>query len=325
MKTRGKIWILLVLLIVAGAFSLHKSNKKRNTQKIYRYSNPVIGKIEKTVSTTGTVNPQNRLEIKPSISGRIEQILVKEGQTVKKGDVLALMSSTERAALLDTALLQGEEEVSYWEEVYKTTPLIAPIDGVVIVRSVEPGQTVTTNEAVIVISDRLIIQADVDETDIGAVQIGQKSIIGLDAYPDIKINAVVNHISYESELINNVNIYSVDVVPERVPGVFRSGMSANVEIITLKKEDVLVIPIEAVKERNGRKFVMIKDEGLKENQPIPLQLGIQDENYYEVVSGITEQDTILVSASKSFSMKKQKNNWNPFMPISMQGKKGLNP
>jgi len=93
----------------------------------------------------------------------------------------------------------------------------------------------------------------------------------------------------------------------------------------LKKEDVLVIPIEAVKERNGRKFVMIKDEGLKENQPIPLQLGIQDENYYEVVSGITEQDTILVSASKSFSMKKQKNNWNPFMPISMQGKKGLNP
>lgn len=310
---KNKIRILIVLIFAAGVFFVLKSSKEGNAQETVEYINPMIGKIQKTISTTGTVNPQNRLEIKPSISGRIEQMLVKEGQIVKKGEILALMSSTERAALLDAALLKGDEEVAYWQEVYKTTPLIAPIDAKVIVRSVEPGQTVTTSNTVLVLSDRLIVEADVDETDIGEIQIGQNAIIGLDAYPDIEVNAVVDHISYESELINNVNIYSVDIVTESIPEVFRSGMSANVEIVTVEKENVLVVPIEAIKENNGRKVVMIKDKESEEPWPAVVRLGLQDENHYEVVSGVSEQDMILVSANKPFSMKKQKNSGNPFM------------
>ena len=165
-----------------------------------------------TVITTGVVEPQNRLEIKPSISGRIEEILVHEGDHVRSGDVLAWMSSTERAALIDAARSQGNKELKYWEEVYKKTPLISPIDGEIIDRPVEPGQTVTTSDAVLVLSDRLVVNAQFDETDVGKVKIGQKAFITLDAYPDIQLDGVVDHIAYESQVINNVTIYDVDIL-----------------------------------------------------------------------------------------------------------------
>lgn len=168
---------MLALLLVVAAILIYvvMKGKARRAQVGQTVVRAVIGEIKETVSTTGTVKPQNRLEIKPPVAGRIEEIWVNEGQEVKSGEILALMSSTERAALLDAARLQGDLETTYWKSVYNATPLIAPIDGRVIVRSVEPGQTVTTADAVIVLSDRLIVQADVDETDIGEVAIGQES------------------------------------------------------------------------------------------------------------------------------------------------------
>src|SRR3990167_8328140 len=67
------------------------------------------GDIETVVLTTGGVEPQNRVEVKPPIGGRIEDILVREGASVRRGQIVAWMSSTERAALLDAARLKGPE------------------------------------------------------------------------------------------------------------------------------------------------------------------------------------------------------------------------
>ncbi len=273
---------------------------------------PMIGDIKRTINTTGTVEPQNRLEIKPPIAGRVEAILVKEGQDVKTGDILALMSSTERAALLDAAKLKGQTEVEYWQDVYKTAPLIAPIDGKVIVRSVEPGQTVTTGDAVLVLSDKLIVKADVDETDIGSVKVGQNAVVQLDAYGDISVNSIVDHIAYESELINNVNIYYVDILPEEVPEVFRAGMSANVDIIVDEKENVLLVPIEAVTTKENMSFVQIKD-GTGEISNIPVSLGIQDDEHVEITAGLTKDD-IIVTKEQFITVRNKQSGGNPFMP-----------
>jgi len=187
---------------------------------------------------------------------------------------------------MDAARAQGEESLKYWQEAYKPTPLIAPIDGEVIVRAVEPGQTVTSSDAVIVLSDRLIVKAQVDETDIGKVKLGQPAIISLDAYPQIKVNGTVDHISYESKIVNNVTIYEVDILPERVPEVFRSGMSANVDIIERSKENILLIPLSAVKQDKEGIFVLLSQG--KGIEPIKrrVELGISDEKNGEVVSGL---------------------------------------
>jgi len=65
------------------------------------------GNILASIPATGTVMPRNRLEIKPPVAGRVEQILVNEGHNVRKGEILAWMSSNDRAALLDAARAKG--------------------------------------------------------------------------------------------------------------------------------------------------------------------------------------------------------------------------
>ncbi len=254
--------IMLILILLISGFVFMKVNNKNNNENEseIEYINPELGTIYSSVNTTGVVEPQNRLEVKPSISGRIEEILVYEGNRVNKGDVLALMSSTERAALIDAAQSRDEETLKYWQEVYKQTPILSPIAGEVIVRSVEPGQTVTTSDSVLVLSDRLIISAQFDETDVGKVRVNQKAIITLDAYPEVTIRGVVNHIAYESELVNNVTIYDVDILPEEIPDFLRSGMSANVEVIENEKNNILIIPQMALVQQGNTFCVNIKDK-----------------------------------------------------------------
>ena len=229
---KSKLIILVALLAVF--LTVFIVTQRRNAKNEFTTSEikPSRADIETIVSTTGVVEPQNRLEMKPPVNGRVEEILVREGDKVKRGEILAWMSSTERSALLDAARAQSEEKVKYWEDVYKATPLISPINGEVIVRVVEPGQTVTSSDPVIVLSDRLIVNAQFDETDVGRVRIGQEALITLDAYPDLKIYGTVDHIAYESEIVSNVTIYNVDILPQETPEILRSGMSVTVDAVS---------------------------------------------------------------------------------------------
>ncbi|MFH1857039.1 MAG: efflux RND transporter periplasmic adaptor subunit [Candidatus Omnitrophota bacterium] len=314
MKSTKWKFFLVVLLIAAVIAGIMKSKSHKTPGESFAEISPAYGNIEIFISTTGTVEPQNRLEIKPPISGRVEEILVQEGDKVKIGRVLALMSSTERAALLDAARAEGEEALKYWQDVYKVTPLIAPIDGEVIVRAVEPGQTVTANDVMLVLSDRLIVKARVDEIDIGKVNVGQEAIVSLDAYPRVKVKSTVDHISYESELINNVTIYEVDILPEEIPDFFRSGMSANVDITEEKKENVLLIPIEAVYQDKEGTYVLLSEAIGQKNVKRMVQLGASDDKNVEILSGLTPRDKIIVRKGQ-FVIPKSQNSSSPFMPF----------
>ncbi|MDD5423383.1 MAG: efflux RND transporter periplasmic adaptor subunit [Candidatus Omnitrophica bacterium] len=310
---RWKLYLGLLLIILAVIF-LFAINKK-SSGEVTREVRPVIGSIQTMITSTATVQPENRLEVKPPINGRIDEILVKEGDMVKAGQTLAWMSSTERAALLDAARARGPEEVKYWQEVYKAAPLISPIDGEVIVSTCESGQTITSSDAVIVLSDHLIVQAQVDETDIGGVRVGQKAMISLDAYPKIKVDGKVDHIYYESTTVNNVTIYEVDVMPDSVPQVFRSGMSATVNIVEKTKDDALLVPLEAVKkDKDGAAYVIVSGGPRKEGVERKVELGIADEKNIEIVSGLSEQDTVLIKSQKYDLEANSKIGTNPLMP-----------
>jgi macrolide-specific efflux system membrane fusion protein len=313
---KNRIWYGLLIIAVLGAgYWIWQTYRSDDDKKIVTGTiTPGRGNIEVLITTTGTVQPQNRLEMKPPISGRIEEILVREGSNVKKGEVVAWMSSTERAALIDAARSKGGETLQYWENAYKPTPLIAPINGDVIVRAVEPGQSVTSGDPVVVLSDRLIVKAQVDETDIGRVKVGQNAFISLDAYPREKVTAIVDHISYESKLVNNVTIYEVDIVPQKVPKVFRSGMTANVNIVEKVRRNVLRLPIDAVRREKDGTVVLVKENGQGKSALRKVGTGLSDENFVEITSGLNEQDTVIVEKMNSVLPGKNAAGSNPFMP-----------
>ena len=308
-------WIVIIAVVIAViVFTMMKLKPKKDSGQVVKEINPTIGSIQTMISTTGIVLPKNRLEIKPPVNGRVESILVKEGEVIKVGQILAWMSSTERAALLDAAQAQGPEQLKYWQEAYKPVALLAPIAGEVIVATIQPGTTVTTADAVVVLSDQLIVRAQVDETDIGKIALGQMTVLSLDAYPDTKIKARVEHIYYESKTVNNVTIYEVDLTPENMPSFFRSGMNATINFIIKSKDNILIAPLEAVQKDKDESFVSVIKEGSKDPVRQAVVTGVSDDKNVEITSGLSEGDTIVIK-TKKFSLPKADIGKNPFTPF----------
>lgn len=310
MKTKLIIAGLAVAVLAGGGY--YYWNQKKNNAVTFKTFPLKKGDLEVTILATGTVQPENRLEIKAPVAGRMEQVLVKEGQKVTKGQVIAIMSSTERAAMLDAARAKGEEEYKRWLDLYLPTPIIAPISGTIILRSVEPGQTFTTTDAILTMSDRLTVKAQVDETDISQIKLNEAAEIVLDAYPGEKIKAKADQIAFDSKTVNSVTTYIVDVLPEnKTPSFMRSGMTANVTFFVTQKKDILLVANEALKVQNGVTVLMIKSpEGI----PVPreVKVGISDGKFTEILDGAEEGESAVVAVVRASN---EKRGTNPFSPI----------
>jgi macrolide-specific efflux system membrane fusion protein len=326
-KAKGRRSIIktaiILLILGGGAFGAYKYWKKKEEKKAlpsYREELVERGDLDRTVLSTGEVLPQNRLEIKPPIAGRVEQVLVDEGDVVTKGQIIGWMSSTERAALLDSARAKGPAEVKRWEEMYRPTPILAPIKGTVILRNVEPGQTFTNTEAVIVLSDRLTVKAKVDETDLAQIKIGQRAKIVLDAYASEPIEGRVDKLAFEAVTTSNVTTYTTDVVPIKTPDFMRSGMTANVTFYADTRKGVLLVPTEAIRSEGGKTFVLVKNPDPK-GQPVskPIKIGITDGKKTEVLEGVVEGEILLIT---DVSLDGPEKAANPFMPSRPRGAGG---
>ncbi len=322
-SNRKSKWILITLSVVAllGATVFYSTREKREV--VYQEVQVTKGPIKNTILSSGVVQPENRLEVKAPIAGRIEKILVDEGQQVKKGQILAWMSSSERAALLDTAKSKGKEELSYWEEAYKATPLMAPISGQIILRSVEPGQTITIQDALLVMSDRLCIKAQVDETDIAQVKLNQNVEVTLDAYAEHPMSGTVVHIAYESKTVNNVTTYLVDIIPSEIPPFMKSGMTANVVFTTDEKEETLLLPASALQKENGKFKVLLASADKKQSPTsLSVEVGVNDGKQAEILSGLKEGDTVLVPKLSPITKKGDSGPKSPLNPFGGGGKRG---
>jgi membrane fusion protein, macrolide-specific efflux system len=309
------LWFVLIAALVATGWGIRRYYAKPEAPG---FSTAEVKKssVEVVVTATGGVQAQNRLEIKPPIAGRIEEILVKEGEKVAKRKILAWMSSTERVAMVDTATARGEKERKKWEALYRPTPILAPLTGILILKNVEPGQTVAATDVVMVMSDHLIVRADVDETDIGRIKVGQVATLTLDAYPKNSIKGHVDHIAFDAKTANNVTVYQVDIAPESVPDFMRSGMTANVGFDIERRDDVLVVPQEAVAvNKDGESFVKVPGE--RPNSPpkeVTVKTGLSDGRRTEITDGLEEGAQVLVP-KLNISDRKGKSGTNPFSPM----------
>jgi membrane fusion protein, macrolide-specific efflux system len=305
-KSKWTYLLLGVLAVGLGVFFYYQKSASA-----FSYSEVPVKRAQliKYVEASALVSPQNRLEIKPPVAGRIEEVLVKEGDVVKKGRVIAWISSNERAALLDSVRTQGSSEIKKWEDLYKPTPVIAPINGTIILRNVETGQSFANTDAIFVMADRLTVKAQVDETDIAQIKKTQSAKIILDAYQNDPITGKVVHIAYDATVTNNVTTYEVDVLPDHTPDFMRSGMTSNVSIEILHKENVLQIPLTTLVTDEQGTGVLLKTNG--KPSFVPVQVGLDDGKNVEILSGLQDGDIVMV---KDIVKKSLKNAKNPFMP-----------
>ena len=321
MSKKIGILIGIAALIGLGVVLRIKSKSPESAKIEYLAVQVQKRSIAKTIVATGVVQPENRVEIKPPIAGRADQVLVVEGEMVKAGQILAWMSSNERAALLDAAQAKGPDEVKKWKELYKPIPVLAPISGMIISRKIEPGQSFTNADSVLAMSDRLTIKAQVDETDLALIQLRQPSFVTLDAYPNQQIPAWVEKIAYDAKTVNNVTTYTVTVILKKNPPFLRSGMTANVSFRIAEHPDALVIPAGAVKTQEGKTITWITTnpqvyplKAMKDSTSREIKMGLSEGPWVEVTEGLKEGEWVLDLVYQAGSSE-EKSASSPFSPM----------
>ena len=186
--------------------------------------------------------------------------------------------------------------------------ITSPVDGTVISRAVDVGQTVAasfnTPTLFEVAEDltKMQIETSVSEADIGKIKVGQLAEYTLDGYPNVKFTGSVTQVRLASTTTNNVVTYTVIVSVDNSDGFAIPGMSANVSIITGQVKDVLVVDNKALKFSPADNTKKYETQGiwlLQNNEPVryDVELGLSDDNKTQIISDqIKEKDKVIVSA-----------------------------
>lgn len=180
----------------------------------------------------------------------------------------------------------------------QNTRMISPINGILVTAptAVAGTQLAATDVFEVVNPDTLVFRAAVDEIDIASVKPNQTAEIELDAYPDVFIDSNVNYISYTSVQTTTGTVFVVDFPIASTSGSldhYRLGMNGDVSIKLEEKPNVLVIPIEATRESDGKMYVDIQtDDGKTEAREITP--GLETDEEIEVVDGLTTADRVVV-------------------------------
>ncbi|SKA76547.1 HlyD family secretion protein [Prosthecobacter debontii] len=179
------------------------------------------------------------------------------GKTPSKADMVTAQASVARAqADLGSAkasVEQAEAELRANESDQANAILRSPIDGIVLTRSLEPGQTVAasfTAPELFVIAENLEhmkLKVAVAEADIGRVQADQQATFSVDAWPDRSYEAKVTRVSFGSAITDNVVTYETELEVSNKDLSLRPGMTATADIHVAKSDDVLIVPTSALR------------------------------------------------------------------------------
>lgn len=198
----------------------------------------------------------------------------------------------------------NEAQLAADETSLSKTVIRSPIDGVVIERKIEPGQTVAATfetPTLFTLADDLRhmeLQVNVDEADVGQVRQGQRATFSVDAYPNRQFQAVIKKLHLASTTTNNVVSYVAVLAIDNGDLALRPGMTATAEIITAEKTNVLLVPngatrftppnakasdVGVTKEGRVTKPVWI----LKDGKPasVAVELGLTNGQQTEVLGG----------------------------------------
>jgi RND family efflux transporter MFP subunit len=161
--------------------------------------------------------------------------------------------------------------------------VVAPMSGVVIKKGVELGETVTSGVSsfnagtvLFTVADlkSLIIRVNLNEVDIAKVHVGQPVRITLDAYPQKVFTGKVTFVAPSAELVEKIKVFKVEISLDELSEAYRTGMSANVEILGEKRDKAISIPLEALQRKDGETVAYRLKKDLKPQQIAAAKSGL---------------------------------------------------
>ena len=294
------IIVIVLLAVTAGGVSMINSSEKKKkaaaggaggfggfgggcapqTATAVRTTVAKNQTITDFVYTNGEIETQKSIEVFPSIGGKVVEMHVSLGSSVKQGDVIAYIDPSEPG--------------SY----YAKSPVIAPIDGSIITSPVKIGQKVSMSSVITKIGDinNLQITAKVPERYVADIAIGQKAEITLQAYGEekfiasvVRISPVVDPSTRTKEIILNFDKHYDKV---------NAGMFARVKLFTLDYGGYPVIAQDAFVENSDEYYLYI----VKEDSTVTKRKVVRGKNidgYYQVIDGLAAGEVVVLEGMLS--------------------------
>lgn len=308
MKKRSRLILAVIALLALGAVllgvSATKSAKTGTAAKAYDFTAVSTGTIEKSISTSGTLEPVSTVSVLAEMSGRIEKVYADYNEPVRKGQVLVSLNTdmlrlqrlqaladlskaeanhalqlldfqnksklAEKGLVSDYDLASSKSSLAVYEaslnsakaalEIIDTklnqyALIKSPIDGIVLDRAAEPGQSVVEGSSsnatsLFTLAEDLVnmeIKAEVDELDIGSVKAGQAVRFTIDSKPGVDYEGRVKAIHLIPSTTNNVVNYYVIISAANKDGNLLPGMTATIAFVVERKAEVLTVANAALR------------------------------------------------------------------------------
>ena len=289
------------------------------------------GEMTSELQFSGRITPVNKQELAFAADGRVKKIHIRRGDVVTKDQLLAELETGQdeyafrraQANLkiaqlkLELARLQTppnseinkiniaiqEQEVELAQialdevnVVYTGMQLIAPIDGTVISVSILEGATVEANKPVIVVADLndLVVSANASADDLARLTIGMKVAVSSIGQNRERAEGVIRALPYpygngDTESTDGSVQIALNQSPQELG--YKVGDMVNVSILLAQKTDALWLPVQAVREFEGRYFVILRDGEVERR--VDVKVGIVDEDRIEITEGLTEGQVVV--------------------------------
>jgi HlyD family secretion protein len=337
MKKRKKLIIWIIVLAVFGS-GIYYYLKPKDVGPEYTTEKAIRTDLQQTVSVTGEVVDIVKADVSPEISGTTEELAVKVGDRVEKGQKIAKINDSVVRSQLNEALialqiqqeqldlkrrkwdtLKPEEKeaaklavesarATTWtlQKQMKKNIVYAPIDGIIAKKYLEEGEMATMGKPLVTISGEkgFEIEADVPESDIDKIKIGQKGQATFDAFLSDEIfEFEVTEVEPTATIIQDVVYYRVTFKILTEEKRIKSGMSTDIDILTAEKKDVLAVSNQAIKNEDGKRYVEILETGTDQQKTVRragVKAGLRgDSGLTEIVSGLSEGEEVITFVKES--------------------------
>ncbi len=254
---------------------------------------PTTGLSQTTINTWKANIAAGRTEVNTaltSVTADASALAVAQKQLILK----QAPPTQDQVAASEAAVAQAQAQVALDQAAVGRTVLSAPFDALVTNVAPQVGETVTAGEDVVDLigENSLEVQAYVPEIDVAKLTVGDAVSMTFDALPNETFTGKLVTIYPSETVINGVSNYEIDVAFDKMDPRFKSGLTANLTIETMKKDNVLVLPQYALIENDQGTFA----DKIESGQPVqvPVTLGIRDGNgNAEVLSGLKAGDQVV--------------------------------
>ena len=272
------------------------------------------------LSAMGTVKGGSEIELRFQVAGMVKSFNFREGDKVRKGEVIARLDQND--ALLK--LKQAQIELEEYEKLYsigaiikskleqarlaarlassefEKTYLRAVRDGIIGDKNVEVGEFITPNVkvATLVSLETVVVELGIIEKEIDRIFLGQKVTVNVDTYPGIDFTGRVSNIS--PLIAGKSKTLSVKANLDNPGGLLLPGMFARIKISVFEKENALLIPSDSLDRSTGEfRVFVVGENNVAYAQPV--EVAYLSSDYAQIAGGIEEDELVVVEKPEALA------------------------